>query len=391
MEQTKLNIAILGTRGIPNRYGGFEQFAEYVSLGLKEKGHDVTVYNPHFHNDVGINFRGVDVCYQYCPEDKIGSLAHFLYDYRCLQDALKKEFDIILECGYGTAALSYLLLPIKKSKVVTNMDGIEWKRSKFSPNVKKLMRWLERVGAQKSHHLIADNEGIKKFLYGKYGKTSTMIPYGATIFEEPDSRYLKKYNLSSRNYLMLIARLEPANNIEMILDGYDRSNSDLPFLVIGNHKTEHGQYFKERFKHNKQIRFLGGIYDQEEINNLRYFSSAYFHGHSVGGTNPSLLEAMACSSLVIANHNIFNYSVLKDGGVYFRNAQEVSYLLNNFSSIEGKRDYYINECLNRIRTVYDWDIIINQYDNLFKEVCGIDSEVREGVYASTLSDEKIAS
>ncbi|MFH5886179.1 DUF1972 domain-containing protein [Halalkalibaculum sp. DA3122] len=365
-----MKIAILGTRGIPNKYGGFEQFAEYLSSGLADRGHTVTVYNPHFHNEAGSSLGKVNICYQYCPEEKVGSLAHFIYDFFCLRDALKKDFDVILECGYGTASVSYLLLPVQNSNIITNMDGIEWKRSKFSGLVKRMMRWFEEIGARKSDHLVADNYGIKRFLKQKYNVESTMIPYGATLFEKPNPAYLESYNVSPGEYFMLIARLEPANNIEMILEGYDRSNNTIPFLVIGNHQTEYGRYFKERFKHNEKIQFLGGVYDQNVVNNLRYFSSAYFHGHSVGGTNPSLLEAMACSSLIIANDNIFNRSVLKEGGLFFEDSEDIARMLNNYSAIRDKREKLIQMNISRIDNFYHWDIIIDAYEQLFKETCG---------------------
>lgn len=369
-----MKIAILGTRGIPNRYGGFEQFSEYVSVGLSEKGHDVTVYNPHFHKSMGLDFNGVHICHKYCPEDKLGSLAHFIYDYLCLRDALKKDFDIILECGYGTSSVSYLVLPTYKSCIVTNMDGIEWKRSKYSGRVKKLMKWFEKIAAYKSDYLIADNHWIQHLLKLKYGVQSTMIPYGATVVKEPQAGYLKKYDVTEQNYYILIARLEPANNIEMILEGYDRSNSSKPFIVIGNDKTEYGEYYKNKFKHNSNIRFLGSIYDQKVINNLRYFSFAYLHGHTVGGTNPSLLEAMACSCVVIANDNIFNRSILRTGGLYFKDAEDIAELLGDYSGLMQKREQFIETSLKQIKDSYQWDIIIDKYEELFLRIMNLDKD-----------------
>lgn len=363
----KLKIAILGTRGIPNKYGGFEQFAEYVSTGLVRKGHNVTVYNPHFHKEAGSSWEGVNICHKYCPEDKIGASAHFIYDYLCLRDALKKDFDFILECGYGTSALSYIWLPTHKTRIITNMDGVEWKRSKYPKAMKRLMMLFERVGVRYSDHQLADNRGIKKFLGYKYGVKAPMIPYGANIFDNPDPAVLAEYDVEPQKYFMLIARLEPANNVEMILDGYDQSSETRPFLVVGNHNTEYGEYYKNRYEHNEQIKFLGPIYDKDVINNLRYYSTAYFHGHSVGGTNPSLLEAMACSSLVIANNNVFNRSVLQDAGLYFNRSNDITHMLNNFNrKVECMRKELVDRAIERIQNVYHWDIIVNRYEQLFR-------------------------
>src|SRR5215216_3264604 len=124
-----MRIAILGTRGIPNNYGGFEQFAEYISIGLAKKGHDVTVYNPKFHPYKEAEFKGVNIIKVYSPEEKLGSVGNFIYDYNCLKDAKQRNFDVIYEAGYATCSPFFYLLKSKKSKLIINMDGIEWKRS----------------------------------------------------------------------------------------------------------------------------------------------------------------------------------------------------------------------------------------------------------------------
>lgn len=360
----KLKIAILGTRGIPNSYGGFEQFAEYLSTGLVKRGHEVTVYNPHLHGFSENDYKGVRIIQKYSPESHMGSAANFVYDFLCLRDALKQNFDIILECGYGTASVSYYLCPIHRSIVITNMDGLEWKRTKWSKPVKRLMKLFEKWGAKKSHALVADNKGIQKHLQSEYGKDSTVIPYGANVFDNPDVEVLKEFDVDKNDYFLLVARLEPENNIEMILNGYSKSDSKKPFLVIGNHETGYGELLKETFPNNR-IRFLGSIYDDKTVNNLRYYSSAYFHGHSVGGTNPSLLEAMACSCLIIAHDNIFNNRVLNGNAFFFSDEEEVKKHIHKVSTYNGKRKEIVNRNLDRIRTKYSWDKIIDQYEKLF--------------------------
>ena len=365
--QNKLKIAILGTRGIPNQYGGFEQFAEYLSVGLAEKDHKVTVYNPHFHEFQEAAYRGVEVVYKYSPEDKLGASANFIYDYLCLRDALNKDFDIILECGYQSVAVSYFITPIQKSILVTNMDGMEWKRSKWSNFVKKITKKFEEWGAKKSHALVSDNKGISEYLQNEYGVVSAMIPYGAEIFNEPNLEVLLEYEVRDCNYFLLIARLEPENNIEMILDGYVESDSETTFLVIGNHSTPYGESLKKKY-HQSGIKFLGGIYDQNKINNLRYYSKAYFHGHSVGGTNPSLLEAMACNCFIIAHDNEFNKSVLKENALFFGNAIKVKEYIKNIDEFNDSKEEFKNNNIEQVKSTYSWDTIVDQYERLFKEL-----------------------
>lgn len=364
--RNNIKIAILGGRGIPNEYGGFEQFAEYLSIGLVNKGNKVTVYSPGFHSYNKSTYCGVDIIYKWCPENTIGSAAHFIYDYICLKDALKRGFDIILELGYQSASISYYLCDIRKSIIITNMDGLEWKRDKWSFFVKKITILFERIGASRSDYLVADNKGIMQYLREKYAKDSFMIPYGAKIFKNPDIGILKKYDLRQYSYYMIIARLEPENNIEMILDGYVDSGSNERFIVIGNHQTKYGSYLKERYK-DTMVDFIGGVYNIDELNNLRYFSKVYFHGHSVGGTNPSLLEAMASSAFIYAHNNIFNMSVLGDNAYYFTSKEDVCRLLIEYPDMHITREVKIQSNLRNISQVYNWDIIVDQYIELFQK------------------------
>ena len=187
-----MKIAILGTRGIPNHYGGFEQCAEHLSVGLVEYGYDVTVYSVSSHPYKDKLYKGVNIIRKWCPENRIGSAAHFIYDFICLKDALNKEFDIIFEFGYQSAAIAYLLLPISKSVIVTNMDGLEWKREKWSAFVKKITKLFERIAAKKSTVLISDNKGIYDYIKKKYNLDSVMIPYGADDVT-PSDKFLVNY------------------------------------------------------------------------------------------------------------------------------------------------------------------------------------------------------
>lgn len=362
-----MKIAILGTRGIPNQYGGFEQFAEYVSVGLAEKDHKVTVYNPHFHSYKKKYYQSVQISHVYSPEAAIGGAANYIYDYLCLKDALKKKFDIILECGHGSA-LFYYLTPLKNSIIVTNMDGLEWKRSKWGYWIRKLAKLNEKLAVKKSDHLVADNEGIREYYIDKYDRDSTTIPYGAEVFDSPNFECIQNYGIEKENYFLLIARLEPENSIEIILDGYDKSKNNCPFLVIGDYSHKYGVYLKNRFSKNEFIKFLGGIYNDEIINNLRYFSRAYFHGHTVGGTNPSLLEAMGCQALIIAHDNQFNRSVLNEHGSYFTSIDDVKFNINNIHIIEKNKSDWVESNLLKIKNKYNWKKIVNDYETLFQKL-----------------------
>lgn len=360
-----MKIAIIGTRGIPNYYGGFEQFAEYVAVGLVGKGHDVTVYNSHTHPYQENEFKGVKIIHCKDPEDNIGTAGQFIYDLNCILDSRKRNFDIILQLGYTSSSIWSRLFP-KKSILTTNMDGLEWKRTKYSRKVQKFLLYAEHLAVKHSDFLISDSVGIQSYIKGKYAKDSVFIPYGAHVFENHNVNALAEYELEEYQYDLLIARLEPENSIEIILDGVSQSSCIRPFLVIGKHETKFGEFLKNKFKSDKRIQFLGGIYNQDKLNNLRYFSNVYFHGHTVGGTNPSLLEAMASSAFICAHDNIFNRAILNEDAHYFHASKDVSVLLENQSKIDNKELIVRN--IDKIKKLYTWDKIVDQYEQHFYDI-----------------------
>lgn len=253
----------------------------------------------------------------------------------------------------------------KKAVVTTNMDGLEWKRTKFSKPVQKFIKYAEKLAVKYSDHLISDSVGIQSYIKKSYNKESTYIPYGATPFTSPNSDCLAEYNLEESRYNLLIARLEPENSIETILQGHIQSNSTMQIVVIGKTDTPLGQKLKEKYANNATIIFLGGVYDQEKLNNLRYYSNIYFHGHTVGGTNPSLLEAMASNAFICANDNEFNNSILNDDAVFFNSIESIIPIFNLHKKDHGS---FLENNLSKIRDLYSWEFIVSQYETHFLEI-----------------------
>lgn len=365
-----MRIAIIGTRGIPNYYGGFEQCAEYLALGLVKRGFEVIVYNSHNHPYQEAEWNGVKLIHCYDPENKMGTAGQFIYDLNCILDVRKRKCDVILQLGYTSSSIWGWLLP-KKVVVTTNMDGLEWKRTKYSEKVKKFLLYAEKLGVKYSDHLISDSIGIQDYLKEKYDKASTFIAYGATAFENPDASVLYNYELDPQGYDMLIARLEPENSIDVILEGVAMARLNRPFLVVGKHETAYGNYLKDKYSAHRQIRFIGGIYNINTLNNLRYYSNVYFHGHTVGGTNPSLLEAMASDSLICANDNPFNRYILEEDAIYFNEAAEVAEHLKTVVYGEERYQQMIRRNRDKINEIYDWELIVEKYAQHFKAVAGL--------------------
>lgn len=369
-----MKIAFVSVRGIPNNYGGFEQFAEYISVGLAQRGHEVTVYSPSYHPYKGNEYKGVRIKHIYSPETWLGgSIGSFFYDFASLKDALKREdFDIIYEAGYTSIIPAYIWFNVKnvrKPIVITNMDGLEYKRTKFNKWVRKFVFWEERMAVRHSHYLIADNMGIHDYYKEKYGRESKFLAYGANIHDNYDVGYLKEYRLQPDGYYIVVARLEPENNIVMAIEGYLKSkeNGRRPFIIVGKTNTPHGKELVEKYGSEESVRFVGGIYDFDKLNSIRHFSHAYFHGHSVGGTNPSLLEAMASGCFILAHDNVFNRAVLKENASYYPSADKVAEYLNNIDAMAAERKrIYTDNNLKEIKEEYSWEHLIDQHEEYFR-------------------------
>src|SRR5690606_37260887 len=361
-----MKIAILGTRGIPNNHGGFEQFAEYFSVYLASKSHDVYVYNSHDHAYQDKKFKGVNLIHCYDPESKLGTAGQFIYDLNCILDSRKRNFDVILQLGYTSNSIWHFLLP-KKPVIITNMDGLEWKRSKYSPLVRQFLKFAEKLAVKHSDYLISDSVGISDFLKNKYNKSSKFIAYGAEVFNSPDVSVLTSYNIEPYSYDLLIARMEPENNIETIIKGHLKKPSGRKLVIIGSHTaTEFGKYLFNSYSSNETIQFLGSLYDMTVLNNLRYFSNIYFHGHSVGGTNPSLLQAMASDCLIVAHNNVFNKSILESDAFYFNDDEGLSEYLE-ISKLDFEMQQKITNNKEKVLQKYSWNIINKSYLDFIKK------------------------
>ena len=359
-----MKIGILGTRGIPNAYGGFEQFAQHLSLGLMEKGHEVFVYNSTLHPYKENKWQGINIIHCKDWEDKIEAAGQFIYDLNCINDARKRNYDILLQLGYTSNSVWFWRWP-KNSTNIVNMDGLEWKRTQYSKLTRKFLKKAEALAAKHADSLIADSPAIQQHVLEMYNRRSTYIPYAADVFNDPDISALEKFKLRPQGYYLLIARMEPENNIEMIIDGYLGSRQEHFLVVVGSIKNKFGRHWSKKYSSDKII-FLDAIYDKNLLNNLRFLSKLYFHGHSVGGTNPSLLEAMACSCNIAAHNNPFNRAILNDSANYFSTAGDITKLISypiDPSIIDQRKETN----LQKIKTVYTWKNVIDSYEKLFMD------------------------
>jgi glycosyltransferase involved in cell wall biosynthesis len=362
-----MKIGIMGTRGIPNRYGGFEQFAEQLSQALFERGHEVYVYNSSLHPYRETLFNGVNIIHCKDKEDRWGTAGQFIYDRNCINDARKRDFDVLLHLGYTSDSIWHRRWP-KKALNVVNMDGLEWRRAKYNWLTKQFLKKAEDLAANHADVLIADNPAMKDYLEKKYKKTAACIPYPVTIpLPVPDSQSTNlhpacsRFMISPGEYFLMIARMEPENNLEMVIKGALQAQIKIPMVLIGHAGNDYGRLLRRKYE-SEQVRFLGAVYEPEVLNELRCHSLIYFHGHSVGGTNPSLLEAMACKCRIAAHDNEFNRSVLGEGGLYFLNSAGVADIIRG----GGFTDQMTERNMEKIKNDYPIDKIVEKYEDLFK-------------------------
>lgn len=363
MMNLSLKIGILGTRGIPNRYGGFEQCAQFLAEGLVNRGHRVWVYNSHNHEYQQKTWKGVEIIHRFDPEFRIGTAGQFIYDLNCIEDARKRDFDLLLHLGYTSNSIWHWRWP-RYCQQVVNMDGLEWLRSKYSPRVRRFLKRAERWAARRGDVLVADSPGIADHLKQTYGRSSVFIPYGAYVFDQPDPRMLAPFDLKPGGYDLVLARMEPENNMETIILAHRAAQVDRPLILIGSIANPFGQYLHAEYGQYPGIRFLGSQYEPRLVDNLRYHSCLYFHGHSVGGTNPSLLEAMGCQSLIAAHDNQFNRAVLGEQAFYFQGVDDLRGIIRDLKDRSSYQPW-LQANAGKIENTYSWERIVQQYEQLF--------------------------
>lgn len=243
------------------------------------------------------------------------------------------------------------------------MDGLEWKRAKWGPVGKRYYRWAESFAVRFSNALIADAAGIRDYYRATFDAATELISYGAPIIAPTEPKRLASVGLVSGQYHLIVARLEPENHVHTIVEGYVRSGARLPLVVVGSTPYGHEYYQGVKESADARVKFLGGVWDQELLDELYANALVYWHGHSVGGTNPSLLRAIGAGAATNAFDVNFNREVLGDAGRYFRNPDDVARLAEQSEAHPaGIRSR--GSQARQIASRYDWDVVADGYEAL---------------------------
>ena len=362
-----IELAILGSRGIPARYGGFETFVEQLATRLASRGVNVTVFCPAPLPKSDEKYRGVRLKFVRFPA--LGKYSEMFWDARCFCVA-RGRFDIVYMLGLGGAFAAWVPR-LFGATVWINTDGIEWKRTKFTWPQRAYLAVAEALSVLFASRVIADADAIAAYLRRRYrglNKVST-IAYGANVpAEKPDRKLIEEWHLQPGGYYIVVCRLEPENHLLEIAEGFELSDSSLPLVVLGNVENPNA-YVRTLLAHaGRRVRFIGTVYDKNKLEALRFYARGYMHGHSVGGTNPSLLEAMACSNLVIAHDNPFNREVLCDSGLYFATRGELASTVNAVDGDQVEADVRRQLAAQIVKSKYNWDQIANAYFKLIESL-----------------------
>jgi glycosyltransferase involved in cell wall biosynthesis len=359
----RCKVGIAGTRGIPAAYGGFETFAEVLSSKLVQKGYEVTVYCDHDSYPEN-TYQGVRLSFMTLRK----SANQVLYFMLSLIRALR-ENDVVIVTSTGAAYFYWINTLFFGRVIITNSDGIENNRSKWSYWQKKYLQYSEWFAMRFSNVVIADSFAIADYLSARYRhmKSLQVIEYGAPLVQDPGKTdVLEKHGLKAGEYFIVVARLEPENNIQLIIEGFLQSNSTKKLVLVGS--LIDNSYCKAISSYcSDRVLFLGAVYDQYALRQLRYYAAAYLHGHSVGGTNPSLLEAMGCGNVCICHDNVFNREVTAGNQLYFNSRESLASLLQSFAQLPKCRvEEYRTAARRRISEYYNWEMICERYDVLLQ-------------------------
>lgn len=368
-----LSIAMVGTRGVPARYGGFETAVEEVGRRLAERGHRVRVYCRRPADATGEDpGPGVHLGMErvVLPAARRRSLETLSHTALSVGHLLRHRTDVALVFNAANAPL-LPALRAARIPVATHVDGLEWRRAKWGPVGRRYYRAAETASVRLSDALIADAQGIADYYRDEYDAASRLIAYGAPDLSGTGSDRLAELGLKAGGYHLVVARFEPENHVDVIVEGYVASPAERPLVVVGS--APYGEAYTRRIEDtaggDPRVRMLGGVWDQELLDQLYANALTYLHGHSVGGTNPSLLRAIGGGTATIAYDVPFNREVLREAGTYFRTVTDVARRI-----MAAEADPV--DCATRGTALalrakdYDWDVVTDGYEQLARDLAG---------------------
>lgn len=360
-------VRILGTRGIPANYGGFETAAENIARYLADHGWRTIVYCQTDHNGPAYEdvWNGIERVNISVPN--VGWLGTAKFDWLSIRHAVKRR-DVCLTLGYNTGVFN-VLQRIHRVPNVINMDGIEWSRKRWGFFRQAILYVNERFAAWFGNELIADHPELHTYLRSRAPERKiTTITYGAHRLDNAPSTPVEDLGLEPKRYLTLIARPIPENSVRELVEGFSAKKRGFQLAVLGDYDGDADAYHREVLDAaSDEVVFLGAIYDPATVQALRYHSLAYLHGHTVGGTNPSLVEALGAGNPVIAHDNKYNTWVAGDAGLYFSTPEDVEKRIDQLLNDTELVTELSRNARRRFDSEFTWDHVAGQYEALLRK------------------------
>jgi glycosyltransferase involved in cell wall biosynthesis len=359
-------ISIIGTAGVPARYGGFETLAEYLVKNLSSK-YDITVYCSAKNYEKKLNsYNGANLKYINLNANGVQSI---FYDIISIIDSLRYT-DTLLILGVSGCSILPIIKPLCKlmnKRILINIDGLEWKREKWDKFAKEFLKFSEKLAVKYADVIISDNLVIKDYIKSEYNRDSVFIPYGGdhVKYEPLSNELVAKYPFLKEKYAFKVARIEPENNIHLILEAFSEFKEP-NLVIVGNwDKSRYGQELRKKYHSSSNIFLLDPIYDQKILNAIRSNCFVYIHGHSAGGTNPSLVEAMYLGLPIIAYGVEYNKVTTQYKALYFMNKSELLKLLDEIISNRDLLMRIGHEMREIAIQQYTWESVARQYGLIF--------------------------
>jgi glycosyltransferase involved in cell wall biosynthesis len=366
-----MKIGMIGFRGIPHTYSGNEEFVRQLAPRLAERGHDVTVYcRSNLFTDRTPIYHGVHRVFLPTIEHKSGGM--FMHAALAVTAALRHGLDIVYIHTLPSAPHS--LLPwLFRKPIVINMDGLEWQRDKWGTIGKTYFKLARNIALFAADEIVNDCEVLRQYYLENFGRDSAFIAYGAELESSREPAVIGKWSLKPHSYYLIASRLVPENNADKIINAYQRIATDRPLVIAGGANYSSPWLDRVRAEAGKQIRFIGHVGDPRDVIELHCNCHAYIHGHSVGGTNPSLVKALGCGNCIAAFASPFNREVLtgRDGVLYgelFADEDELACILQRFENQPELVESYRARAWNRVREGYSWERITDGYEAVFRAV-----------------------
>jgi glycosyltransferase involved in cell wall biosynthesis len=365
-----MKIAILGTRGIPANYGGFETFAEQLSTRLVARQHEVTVYGRrHYASGATRSYQGVKLVI--LPTIRHKYFDTVVHTFLSILHAIFHRYDVILICNAANSIFAFLPR-LFGTPTLVNVDGLERKRKKWNWLGRKYYWVSEWLSTFLPTAIVTDAQVIQDYYATRYHKDSAMIAYGADVERRAAPETLLKFELKANQYILYVSRLEPENNAHLVIEAYEKVKTDLPLVIVGG--APYAEEYIARLKSTKdpRVKFLGFVFG-EDYRALQQNAHCYVHATEVGGTHPALIEAMGAGNCALVLNTPENQEVMGEAGISYDSVDDLAAQLRRVLAYPTIITEYRARAMARVRERYNWEQITNQYEWLLARLAGVET------------------